>query len=179
VHTKEKRKTLMKKTIHTIDALSEWTAKIARWFIPILMVLVTLEVMLRYVFNAPTLWGFEVHIMIAATTYMLAFAYTHLQKAHVRVDMIYAHLPARAQAGIDFFGTLALFFPFIFLLSYSAWNFAFRAWATSEKMATTGWYPPAGPLRTMVFYGIALFALQAIAQFVRDAYLMIKGRPYD
>jgi TRAP-type mannitol/chloroaromatic compound transport system permease small subunit len=169
----------MKKAIHAIDALSELTAKIVRWFIPILMVLVSLEVLLRYAFNKPTLWGYELHIMIAATTYMLAFAYTHLKKAHVRVDMIYAHLSPRVQAGIDFVGTLVLFFPFIFLLSYAGWNFAFRAWATGESMATTGWYPPVAPLRTMVFYGLVLFALQALAHFVRDAYLLIKGRSYD
>jgi TRAP-type mannitol/chloroaromatic compound transport system permease small subunit len=143
------------------------------------MVLVTLEVTLRYVFTKPTLWGYELHVMIAASTYMLAFAYTHLQRAHVRVDMIYAHLPPRVQALIDLLGTLLLFFPFIFMLSYSAWNYMFKAWETSEKMAITGWYPPAGPLRTMVLYGLCLFALQAIAHFIRDTYLTIRGKPYD
>jgi TRAP-type mannitol/chloroaromatic compound transport system permease small subunit len=169
----------MRKIIHTVDAISEWTAKTGRWFIPILMVLVTFEVTMRYVFTRPTLWGYELHVMIAASTYMLAFAYTHLHRAHVRVDMIYAHLPLRVQALIDFLGTLLLFFPFIFLLSYVAWGYMFKAWATSEKMAITGWYPPAAPLRTMVLYGLCLFALQAIAHFFRDSYQMIKGKPYD
>ena len=175
----KKERAAMRKVIHTIDAISDWTAKTGRWLIPILMVLVSLEVTLRYVFTKPTLWGYELHVMIAATSYMFAFAYAHLQRAHVRVDMIYAHLPVRARAFIDFFGTLILFFPFIALLSYSAWNWMFKAWATSEKMAITGWYPPAGPLRTMVFYGLCLFALQALAHFFRDTYLMIKGRSYD
>ncbi len=169
----------MRKVIHTVDAITEWTAKTARFFIPILMVLVTLEVTLRYVFTKPTLWGYELHVMIAASTYVLAFAYTHLQRAHVRVDMFYAHLPPRVQALIDFLGTFLLFFPFVFLLSYSAWNWMFKAWATSEKMAITGWYPPAAPLRTMVFYGLCLFALQALAHFFRDAYMLVKGKPYD
>ncbi len=169
----------MRKIIHTIDATSDWTAKIGRWLIPILMVMVTLEVTLRYVFTKPTLWGYELHVMLAASSYMIAFAYTHLQRAHVRVDMIYAHLPSKAQALIDSLGTLFLFFPFIFLLSYAAWNYMFNAWATSEKMAITGWYPPAGPLRTMVLFGLCLFALQAVAHFFRDTYLLIRGRSYD
>jgi len=169
----------MKKIIHTIDAISEWAALTGRWLIPILMVLVTLEVTLRYVFTKPTLWGYELHVMIAATTYSIAFAYAHLQRAHVRVDMIYAHLPVRAQALIDFLGTVFLFFPFIFILSYVSWNWAFKAWATGEKMAITGWYPPAAPLRTMVLFGICLFALQGIAHFMRDTYRLMKGRAYD
>jgi len=169
----------MKKIIHTVDAISDWTAKTARWLIPILMVLVTLEVTLRYVFTRPTLWGYELHVMLAATSYMLAFAYTHQQRAHVRVDMIYAHLPPRGQALIDFLGTLVLFFPFIFLLSFAAWGYTFKAWATSEKMAITGWYPPAGPLRTMVLLGLCLFALQGVAHFFRDTYQLVRGKPYD
>jgi TRAP-type mannitol/chloroaromatic compound transport system permease small subunit len=46
-------------------------------------------------------------------------------------------------------------------------------------MPITGWYPPAGPLRTIVLLGLALFALQGFAQFIRDLYLLIRGKPYD
>lgn len=169
----------MRTVVRTIDSLSEWAAKIGRWFGVALVVLVTAEVTMRYLFNKPTLWGYELHVMLAASLYILAFAYTHLHKAHVRVDMIYAHLPNRARAFIDVFGTLFLFFPFIFLLVYNAWDWAFYAWESSEKMPITGWYPPAGPLRTMVMLGLALFALQGVAQFIRDLYLLVRNKPYD
>ncbi len=169
----------MKKFLHTIDTISEWTARTGRWFIVSLVVLVTLEVTLRYVFNRPTLWGYELHVMLAAASYILAFAYTHLHRAHVRVDMIYAHLPPRGQALIDFLGTVLLFFPFIFMLVYVSWSWQFDAWATDERMPITGWYPPAAPLRTVILYGLSLFALQAIAHFIRDTYLLIRGKPYD
>ncbi len=55
----------------------------------------------------------------------------------------------------------------------------FVSWATDERMPITGWYPPAGPLRTVVFYGLALFALQGIAQFIRDLHLLIKNKQYE
>jgi len=117
--------------------------------------------------------------MLAASLYVLAFAYTHKHRAHVRVDMIYSHLPNRGQAIIDFLGNLLLFFPFIFLLSINAWDWMLDAWVTDERMPITGWYPPAGPLRTIVFLGLSLFALQGVANFIRDTYLMIKNKPYD
>ena len=169
----------MKKFVRTIDSISEWTARSGRWLIVALVPLVTLEVTLRYVFNKPTLWGYELHVMLAASSYILAFAYTHKHRAHVRVDLFYSHLSPRGQALIDFLGTLLLFFPFIFLLSATAWSWMFDAWATGEKMPITGWYPPAAPLRTVVLYGIVLFAFQAIAHFIRDTYMLIRGRPYD
>lgn len=169
----------MRKFVRTVDSISDWTAKTGRWFIVALVVLVTLEVVLRYVFTKPTLWGYELHVMLAASSYLFAFAYTHRLRAHVRVDMIYARLPVRGQALIDVLGTLLLFFPFVFMLSYSAWSWMFDAWATNERMPITGWYPPAGPLRTVVLYGLVLFAVQAIAHFIRDMYLLIRGTPYD
>lgn len=169
----------MKKFIHTVDSISEWTARTGRWFIVALVVLVTTEVTLRHVFNKPTLWGYELHVMLAASSYILAFAYTHKLRAHVRVDIIYDHLPPRGQALIDFLGTLLLFFPFIFLLCFTAWNWMFDSWVTGEKMPITGWYPPAAPLRTVILYGLCLFALQAIVHFIRDTYMLIRGKPYD
>jgi len=169
----------MRKFVHIVDSISEWTARSGRWLIVALVPLVTLEVTLRYVFNKPTLWGYELHVMLAASSYILAFAYTHKHRAHVRVDLFYSHLSPRGQALIDFLGTLLLFFPFIFLLSFTAWSWMFDAWATGEKMPITGWYPPAAPLRTVVLYGIVLFAFQAMAHFIRDTYMLIRGRPYD
>jgi TRAP-type mannitol/chloroaromatic compound transport system permease small subunit len=169
----------MRKVVRTIDSISEWTGKTGRWLGVMLMLLVTYEVIMRYVFTKPSLWGYEMAVILAASLYVLAFSYAHLHRAHVRVDMIYSHLPNRGRAIIDVLGALFLFFPFIFLLTYSAGDWMVYAWSTSEKMPITGWYPPAGPLRTIVFYGIALFALQGISQFIRDVYLLVKNEPYE
>jgi TRAP-type mannitol/chloroaromatic compound transport system permease small subunit len=169
----------MRAVVRTIDSISEWTGKTGRWFGVALVVVVTYEVVMRYIFTAPSLWAYEVSVILGATLYILAFSYTHKHRAHVRVDMIYAHLPNRGKATIDVLGYLLLFSPFIILLVINAWDWAFYAWATDEKMPITGWYPPAGPLRTIVLLGLALFALQGFAQFIRDLYLLIRGKPYD
>lgn len=169
----------MRKVVRTIDSISEWTAKWGRWFGVVLVLLVTYEVVMRYAFTKPSLWGYEVTVMLAASFYALSFSYAHLHNAHVRVDMIYAHLPRRMQATIDILGALLLFFPFIFMLTYTSGDWAIRAWATDEKMPITGWYPPAGPLRTLVFYGVALFALQGIAKFTRDVYALITKKEFE
>lgn len=169
----------MRKVVHAIDSISEWTGKTGRWFGVFLVAIVTFGVLMRYLFNMPFLWTYEVSVMLGASLFVLAFAYTHLHKAHVRVDLIYAHLPTRGQAIIDVLGNLFLFFPFIILLTITSWDLAFSAWATQERMPITGWYPPAGPLRTIVFIGIFLFGLQGLANFIRDVYAIIRGVPYE
>jgi TRAP-type mannitol/chloroaromatic compound transport system permease small subunit len=169
----------MRKLVHAIDLMSEWTGRTGRWFGVILVAIVTFGVITRYVFHKPFLWTYEVSVMLGASLFVLAFAYTHLHKAHVRVDLIYSHLSPRGQAIIDVLGNIFLFFPFIILLTITAWELAFSAWATGERMPITGWYPPAGPLRTIVFIGMLLFGLQGLANFIRDVYAIIRGVPYD
>ena len=169
----------MRAIVRTIDSISEWTGKTGRWLAVVLVLVVTYEVVMRYVFTKPSLWAYEVSVILGCSLYILAFCYTHRYRGHVRVDMIYAHLPNRGRALIDVFGDLFLFFPFILLLTINSWSWTWHAWATAEKMPITGWYPPAGPLRTIVMLGLGLFALQGVAQFIRDVYLLIKNKPFE
>jgi len=169
----------MRSILRVIDSISEWTGLTGRWFAVGLVLIVSLEVILRFVFNRPTLWGYETSVMLGASTYILAFGYVHRHHGHVRVDVFHAHLPNRGKATIDVLGDLLLFFPLIFLLVAVAWDWVIYAWSTGERMPITGWYPPAGPLRTVVFLGFVVFAFQGVAQFVRDLYLLIRNKPYD
>ena len=115
--------------------------------------------------------------MLGATIYALGWSYVHRHGDHVRVDVLYQRLPRRGKAAIDVAGALLLFVPLMFLLVTLSVDWTWRAWATNEKMYETGWYPPAAPLRTMVAFGICLFALQGIAQFIRDLYFLIRNKP--
>jgi len=136
-----------------------------------------IAVIMRYVFGAATLWAYEVGLMVGATFYALAWSYVHRHGGHIRVDVLYTRLSPRGKAIIDVVGALLLFIPLMILLVSLSVDWAWRAWEINEKMYETGWYPPAAPLRTAVALGICLFALQGIAQFIRDLYLLTRNKP--
>ena len=169
----------MRTVLRVIDSVSEWTGRIARWFWVVVVLVMTYEVIMRYAFTAPTMWAYETSMMIGATTYALAFAYTHRHRAHVRVDVLYTHLSPRGKAIIDVAGALLLFFPLIILLADKSIDFAWRAWVINEKSVETYWYPPIAPVRTALALGLCLFVLQGGAQFFRDLYLLMRNKPYD
>jgi len=100
----------MRKALQIIDSISEWTGKTGQWLSVSLVLVVTYEVIMRYVFNKPSLWPFDMACMMGLTLYVLAFAYVLRHKAHVRVDVFYTHLPSRGKAIIDILGALILFF---------------------------------------------------------------------
>lgn len=169
----------MKTILKIIDAVSYRTGKTLSWLSAVLVILITLEVTLRFVFNSPTMWGFETSMMVGTTIYVIGWSYVHQQKGHIRVDVIYVNLSRRAQAAIDVIGDLVAFFPVVIIFTYAAISGAVSAWKINEKMTYTLWYPPFGPLRTLVAIAAVLLLSQGLANFIRDLHLLIRNKPYD
>ncbi len=165
--------------LRVIDAISDWSGRIIRWLVVFLVVVVTTEVTMRYVFNRPTMWAFETSIMLGAAIYAMAWSYAQRHRAHVRVDVLYTHLSPRKKAIIDVVGYSLFFVPLIFILVDASITNAWEAWVARERMEKTFWYPPATPLRTVVALGFVLLALQGAAQLFRDFYFLVRNKPYD
>lgn len=169
----------MKKVLKFIDSVSDYTAWSLRFLCYALVLIICYDVTMRYAFNAPTEWAYETALMMGATIYALAWTYTQRLKAHMRVDIIYAHISPRGKAIIDIFGTLLVFFPLIAMLIGVSFERAWHAWEINEKSIETSWYPPLAPVRTIVLLGFCLLAFQTGVLFIRDLYLAIRNKPYD
>ena len=165
--------------LKVIDSISEHLGSSARWLCVVLVFVGAFDVMMRYVFNAPTVWAYETMIMLGGATYAFGWAYDHLHKAHIRVDVLYAHLSPRRKALTDVICTAVFFFPLIAILIKTSLWWARRAWSLGEVMIESYWYPPAAPFRTAIAVGICLFALQGAAQFIRDLYFVIRRKALD
>lgn len=84
-----------------------------------MMLLVTMDVLLRYCVNRPVKGSFEVVEFMMATVLCLGMAYTGVRKGHVAVELVVSRFSPRAQAFIDSFNylvSLSLFF----LISWKA-----------------------------------------------------------
>jgi TRAP-type mannitol/chloroaromatic compound transport system permease small subunit len=92
------------------------------------------------------------------------------------VDVFYSHLPPRGQAVLDIALSLLFFFPLLLALAYISWDRMWFAWEMGEVMARSNFYPITGPIRTAVVLGLCLFALQGVAQFIRDLYRLTRNK---
>jgi len=110
---------------------------------------------------------------------MLGLAYTHLHGGHIRVDILYARLTPRGRAVANIIFALLFFFPLLAFLIDTSTSWMWRSWIEGEVRIESYWYPPAAPFRTIVLIGWSLFALQCVAQFMRDLYLLIRNKPCD
>lgn len=169
----------MRKVLRAIDTTTEWAGRTFRWGLVALVIIVSYEVISRFVFGAPTKWSYETDMMLSGTVFALAWAYAVLHKKHVRIDVFYGRLPPRGKAVIDVIGTLVAFFPLIILFVYVSAIRAVDSYVTNEVSWQSYWYPPLWPYRTLVTIGFILLLLQGSAQFFRDFYLLVRKKPYD
>jgi len=169
----------MRRILKTIDNINEQVGKLVRWLGPILVLVCLYGVIVRYVFNRPSIQAPVLMTMIGAAFASLSWGYIYLHEGHVRIDILYSHFSPRGRAIINVISTLVFFFPVMGLLGYAAGWWMWYAWATGESSKQTFWYPPLGPIRTIVFLGICLFILQGLARFIRDLYLVLRNKPYD
>ncbi len=169
----------MRTILRTIDSINEWIGRSLKWVIMFLILVVCAEVFMRYVFNNPTSQLPVIQTWTGTALYSLAFGYVYLHKAHVRVDVIYNRFSERVKAIVDVVLWFVFFMPAIGFLGYAGFNWMAHAWRSGERSMITYWYPPMGPIRTIVFIGLVLFFLQGVATLYRDLYRAIKDKPLE
>lgn len=165
----------MKKLLDFIDNISEWTGRICSFVIIVMTIVVVTEVIRRYIFNSPTIWSFEVTIMLYSFHFMVVAAYTLLHEGHVAIDILYEKLRPRGRTILDVVGYVIFFFPFLLVVLFSGIRFAATSWAMHE----TSWSvfgPPVYPIKTVIPVTAFLLILQGFSIFVRKLYAARKGR---
>lgn len=158
----------MDKFLNGIDQLNAKVGAFSKWLIVILTLILVYDVILRYSFNAPTIWAFDFGYMLGGSFFTLGMGYTLLKNAHVRIDIISSKFPKRVQAIIDITISLILFFPSFGLLLYHLIPYVYDSWATGEKSLESFWRPPIYPFKTVLLMSVVFLLLQGIAVFVRN-----------
>lgn len=157
----------MDSPLFAIDRLSAWAGKAAAWCIVALTAVVCYDVVARYVFNAPTQWGFDAAYMLYGSLFMIAGAYTLSRNGHVRGDVLYRFLAPRTQAAFDLALYLLFFVPGILALAWFGIGFAQDSWAMAERSQTSASNIPLYPLKMVIPVAGGLLLLQGLAEIAR------------
>ena len=129
----------MKAYINFADQFVVWIGRAFAWCIFILTAAVMYEVIMRYFFNAPTLWSFDFTIQMYGAVFMMGGASAMSTKTHVKADMYYNKLSEKGQAILDLILFICFYAPGVFALTYAGYFYAKKAWIVHE----TSWNSPA------------------------------------
>ena len=124
------------------------------------------EVIMRYLFNMPTLWVHEACFLLFGMQYLLSGAFTLKEEGHVRVDVLYVKLPLRGRIGMDIF-TSVFFFIFVLALVGTSSTFFGQSFQMNETTVET-WGVQYWPVKAMMVLGGALLLLAGISKLTKD-----------
>jgi TRAP-type mannitol/chloroaromatic compound transport system permease small subunit len=167
---------LLKRVLARIDLLSIWSAKAVSGAVLAMVLAIAYDVILRYIFSAPTVWQYDISYMLGGSIIILGAGYVHLKKRHVRVDIIYNRFSPRTKLILEVLFTGVFFFPFLTGLIWVATQHALHAYEIKEFSEVGFWRPLMWPFRSVISVGLSILWLQGLANFVRDLHLLIKGK---
>jgi TRAP-type mannitol/chloroaromatic compound transport system permease small subunit len=162
-----------------IDSLSNWSVRLVKWLLVVLILNITYDVTMRYLFSAPTKWSYDISYMLGGTVYVMGLAYVLLHKENVRVDVFHRRFGPRTRLLVDLVFSLVFFFPLTIVLLKESIDQAWLSWVLRETSKVGWWMPPLYPFRTVVPVGLSLLLLQGIATFGRDLRELLSTQHHD
>lgn len=153
--------------IHAVERLTGVVGLVIAWVVFPLILASVYEVVARYVFNAPTIWAFELGYMAMGVHALMGAAFTLRERAHIRIDVVYSHFPDKLKAVIDTLGYAVLFLPVVGWVSFGLWEYWVEAYVNGEHSGQSAWNPIIWPFRLTFFIGFLLLALQELAELIK------------
>jgi len=84
-----------------ITTLNRWIFQATVWVMAIVVPVMLYEVIARYVFNAPTVWGMELAVLLFGPYFLLGGPYLLHLKGHVALDVARQRLSPAWQRRLD------------------------------------------------------------------------------
>jgi TRAP-type mannitol/chloroaromatic compound transport system permease small subunit len=164
--------------VAVIDTVSDWSGRIFCWLIIPLVGSLAWEVVARYVFNAPTIWAYDVSYMLYGAFFMLGAAYALYRGGHIRTDMLYQNWSPRRQGAVDAVCYLFLFFPAMAFLFWMGWQEFWHAWQIGERSDASPWRPILYPLKAVIPVTALMLLAQGVSEFLKSMYAVRTNRLY-
>lgn len=155
--------------------LDEWIDHVGRYVSWLFLVGVAIsfyEVVMRYAFNAPTLWAHETTIMLVAVCFAYSGAYALARDSHIRIGLLYNWVSPRVRRYLDILNA-ALTLVFLLGIGYAAIEFTEKSWfAPTGQLrlegSGTAWNPPFPPLvKLVLLLCIFLMAVQTVLHLIK------------
>lgn len=163
----------LEKFCHRVDAINRAVGRGVSWVSLLMIVVVTLDVIMRYAFKTTFVFVQELEWHLFGVLFLLGAGYTLLYDAHVRVDVFYQRLSPKSQAWINFLGCVFFLFPGCYLIAATSMKFVAASWAVQEGSPDPGGLPARYIIKAMIPLGFTLIAIQGIPMTLRSLIILL------
>lgn len=161
-----------------VDNMNLWVARALLFLLLPLVGLTLYGVIMRYVFNAPPPWGWQVLLLIFYPIALMGGGHVYSIDGHVKLDLVYSRWSVKGKRISD----IATFFAFLLFtvcLAMVSINVAWDSTASNESYFGYAFKGPIWPGKVVLAIGVVLLLLQGVALFIRNVHSLITDRKMD
>lgn len=156
-----------------IDKVIKWLGIGASYMMPILAFVVVYEVVARYIFDAPTIWAYDLSLFLFGYIAALGGAYAQQKRSHINVDILYLSVSPKVKNIFNLISySLGIFFLLlIFYMSITKFNEAIEF----DYRRQSEWSPPMWHFWLMLCTASVLFSVQLFRDIIVEVYHLFTG----
>ena len=156
----------MRRLMDRIDLINKYIYNgVSFLFVPITLIAM-FEVVMRYLFDSPTTWAWDINVQCFCAIVVLGGAHTLQQGGHVIMDILVNKLQQKTRLIVN----LCVYIVFFIAIFIAIWQVSIFAWQSLIlfEEASTILSPPIYPIKIGILIGVSLLFLQGASLFIRD-----------
>lgn len=165
---------ILSKYIQNINSLNDWIGQKIAWLNVALILLIGLDVVLRYAFNVGYVALGELEWHLFALVFLLGMGYSLRYDQHVRVDVFYTQFSEKRKAWVNLLGSIFFLLPFCIICIYSGARFSYHSFQFLEGSPNPNGLPALYLIKGSIAVGFVFLLLQTFA-LIFSSWLVIIG----
>ena len=145
------------------------------WLSFILVILISLDVFLRYIFNFSSASLYELEWHMFAVIFLIGSSLTLQRDEHVRVDVFYNRFSDKGKNVINLIGNLIFLLPFTIIIFYTSIPFVEDSFNILESSPDPGGLPFRFLIKSMIPISFLLLAPQGVLNVFKNLKKLSNG----
>lgn len=159
---------MLQKISQYIDRLNELVGTTVSWLSLVLVLVIIVDVALRYVLSVTSSLSFELEWHLFAVLFLLSAAWTLREDKHVRVDVFYQNFTVKKKAWVNLTGSVLLLIPLCVVGLIEGTHFTMNSFAMGETSPDPGGLPARYLIKAAMPVGFLLLGLQGISEVLKN-----------
>lgn len=169
----------LKALARRIDIFNEWIGRGTAWIALALVLVVFVDVVMRYLFKTSFVFTQELEWHLFAFIFLIGAGYTLLHDGHVRVDIIYQRLGGKGRAWINLLGVLFFLIPGCLMVITTSWKFTLNSFSMMEGSPDPGGIPFRFLVKGTIPAGFVLLLLQGLSLGIHSLLQLLGKEPFE
>ena len=163
---------MLQKIATFCDRINAFVGKSVSWFALFMVLVMTINVFMRYLFALGDPWQQELVRFMHAALFLLAAGYALQCEQHVRVDVLYQGMNMRKKALVNLIGTIVFLFPVAISIIYFSFDYVLNSWHIFEGSSEYKGLPGVFILKSCIWAAGGLLIIQGISVICRSLLIL-------